>query len=249
MAAPTTPPAPPRWDGSLLSGPVHGPLPLMLLILTTSTGLIDAVSVLGLGRVFVGNMTGNVVFLGFAAAGVPGFALLATLAALGGFLLGALAGGRFVTAHGSRRGRLLRDAVLVELVLILVTVALLAPVADRPSTGVAIAVAAIAAVALGLQNSAVRHLAIPDLTTTVLTMTITGIAADVRTAGGRALTRRLLAVGTMFLGALVGSLLVLRTRLVWAMVPVPVLLAAVVVALSVALRRPAPWQGAMPDRG
>ena len=76
--------APPRWDGALLRGPVHGPLPVLLLVMTTATGLVDAVSVLGLGRVFVANMTGNVVFLGFAVAGAPGFALAASLAALGG---------------------------------------------------------------------------------------------------------------------------------------------------------------------
>ena len=45
---------------------------------TAAVGIVDAVSVLGLGRVFVASMTGNVVFLGFAAAGVPGFALVAS---------------------------------------------------------------------------------------------------------------------------------------------------------------------------
>ena len=51
------------------------PLPWVLSVLTVTTGLVDAVSVLGLGRVFTANMTGNVVFLGFAAAGVPGFSI------------------------------------------------------------------------------------------------------------------------------------------------------------------------------
>ena len=55
-----------------------------------ATGLIDAVSILALGHVFVANMTGNIVFIGFAAAGAPGFSLPATLSALAGFLLGAL---------------------------------------------------------------------------------------------------------------------------------------------------------------
>ncbi|GAA4955443.1 hypothetical protein GCM10023238_22610 [Streptomyces heliomycini] len=43
-----------------------------MLVLTVVTGLIDAVSYMALGRVFVANMTGNVVFLGFALAGAPG---------------------------------------------------------------------------------------------------------------------------------------------------------------------------------
>ena len=35
-------------------------------------GVVDAVSILSLGRVFVANMTGNVVFVGFALAGASG---------------------------------------------------------------------------------------------------------------------------------------------------------------------------------
>jgi uncharacterized membrane protein YoaK (UPF0700 family) len=234
--------APPRWDGALLRGPVHGPLPVLLLVMTTATGLVDAVSVLGLGRVFVANMTGNVVFLGFAVAGVPGFSLAASLAALGGFLVGALAGGALASARAHRRGHLLRDVALVEVVLLLVGVGLLAGVSGTPGSGLASAVAAPAAVALGLQNSAVRRLAVPDLTTTVLTMTLTGIAADVRSSGRPVMTRRVLAVVTMFVGALAGALLVLHVGLVWALLPAPVLLALVVVVLAVAVRRPAPWQ-------
>jgi uncharacterized membrane protein YoaK (UPF0700 family) len=234
--------APPRWDGALLRGPVHGPLPVLLLVMTTATGLVDAVSVLGLGRVFVANMTGNVVFLGFAVAGVPGFSLAASLAALGGFLVGALAGGALASARAHRRGHLLRDVALVEVVLLLIGVGLLAGVSGTPGSGLASAVAAPAAVALGLQNSAVRRLAVPDLTTTVLTMTLTGIAADVRSSGRPVMTRRVLAVVTMFVGALAGALLVLHVGLVWALLPAPVLLALVVVVLAVAVRRPAPWQ-------
>src|SRR2546425_13218243 len=69
-------------------------LPLLLLALTVTTGLIDAVSVLGLGRVFTANMTGNGVFLGFALARVPGFSVGRSLAALAAFLAGAVIGGR-----------------------------------------------------------------------------------------------------------------------------------------------------------
>ena len=68
------------------------------------------------------------------------------------------------------------------------------------------------ALAMGLQNAAARLLAIPDLTTTVLTSTLTGLAADSTLAGGNnpRAGRRLLATGAMLLGAAVGALLVLR---------------------------------------
>ena len=71
----------------------HGPLSPLLLALTVVTGLVDAFSYLVLGHVFVANMTGNVVFLGFALAGAAGFSISASLSALGAFCLGALAGG------------------------------------------------------------------------------------------------------------------------------------------------------------
>src|SRR2546428_6803381 len=81
-------------------------LPQLLLVLTVTTGLIDAVSVLGLGRVFTANMTGNVVFLGFALARVPGFSLVRSLAALAAFLVGAVIGGRLaLPLQGSRPRR------------------------------------------------------------------------------------------------------------------------------------------------
>jgi uncharacterized membrane protein YoaK (UPF0700 family) len=111
-----------------------------------------------------------------------------------------------------------------------------------PGSGLASAVAALAALALGLQNSAVRRLAVPDLTTTVLTMTLTGIAADVRTTRRPVVTRRVLSVAMMFLGALAGAFLVLHTGLAWALLPAPVLLLGIVLVLAVVVRRPAPWQ-------
>ena len=63
-----------------------------------------------------------------------------------------------------------------------------------------------------MQNATARRLAAPDLTTTGLTLTITGIAADGRLgAGGNSgLGRRGLAVIAMFGGALVGAALVLN---------------------------------------
>jgi hypothetical protein len=84
----------------------HGPLPPLLLSMTLVTGLVDAFSYLVLGHVFVANMTGNVVFLGFALAGVPGFSVLASLAAVASFALGALLGGKLGSRYSDHRGRL-----------------------------------------------------------------------------------------------------------------------------------------------
>ena len=99
-------------------GKAQGPLPPLLLVLTVVTGVVDAVSILRLGRVFVANMTGNVVFTGFALVGAPGFSLSASLAALAGFLAGALLGGSLTSRLGHDRGLLLRAGAAAELVLV-----------------------------------------------------------------------------------------------------------------------------------
>src|SRR5439155_344081 len=76
-----------------------------LLTLTAVTGLVDAVSYLRLGHVFVANMTGNVVFLGFTADPHSGLSLAASLTAIGGFVVGALAGGRAAHTLAATRPR------------------------------------------------------------------------------------------------------------------------------------------------
>src|SRR4051794_10042319 len=83
--------------------PAQTGLYTVLLALTVVTGLIDAVSYLGVGQVFVANMTGNIVFLGFASAGTKGFSIAASLVALGGFAVGAGAGVRLAGVLDRRR--------------------------------------------------------------------------------------------------------------------------------------------------
>src|SRR6185437_8335032 len=81
-----------------------GPLPPLLIAMTIVTGLVDAFSYLVLGHVFVANMTGNVVFLGFAVAGAQGFSIPASLVALVAFGVGSILGGRIVARFGQHRG-------------------------------------------------------------------------------------------------------------------------------------------------
>ena len=112
----------------------HGPLPLLLLVLTTVTGVLDAVSYLALGHVFVGNMTGNVLFLGFGVAGVAEFSILGSLFALTAFLLGAFAGGGLGTRTGRHRGRLLAQGTSIMIVLV-GAVLLLSALMPHPANG------------------------------------------------------------------------------------------------------------------
>jgi len=185
----------------------HGPLPILLLVLTFVTGLIDALSFLNLGRVFVANMTGNVVFLGFALAGAQGFSIAASLVALAAFLVGALAGGKLGTVAGAHRGRYLAITSYWKIALVAAALAVAIAMPDN-----VLVLIALLAIAMGLQNAAARRLGVADLTTTVLTLTLTGLAADSRLAGGRNSRpmRRVLAAATMLAGAAVGAVVAIR---------------------------------------
>jgi uncharacterized membrane protein YoaK (UPF0700 family) len=230
------------WLSGYLAHPRHGPLPGLLVVLTVATGLVDAVSILALGRVFVANMTGNIVFIGFGLAGAPGFSLQASAVALAAFLAGAGLGGLAVARFGAHRGMLLRNAVAGELALLACSAVLLAA-AGSPYGDVSRDVAvAFAGAALGLQNAAVRSLAVPDLTTTVLTMTLTGIAADIRNRDFGVAARRVVAVVAMLAGAVAGALLVLHSSAPAALGVACALVAAVLVTAATTSRHPAQWQ-------
>ena len=212
-----------------------------LLALTFVTGLVDAVSYLRLGRVFVANMTGNVVFLGFSVDPHSGLSAAASVIAIAGFLAGAFAGGR--AAHrlaAAHPGRWLGTVFAAE-ALILALVAVLAGAAVLPYAGNGrFATIAVLAAALGIQNSTVRHLGAPDLTTTVLTLTLTGVAADSTLAGGPGAKphRRLGSVAAMLAGAAVGAgILQLSPTAVLAIAAV--LVAAVSASFLSAARAPA----------
>jgi uncharacterized membrane protein YoaK (UPF0700 family) len=198
-------------------------LVVVLLGLTVVSGLIDAVSYLGLGHVFTANMTGNVVVLGFAAAGAPGFSVPHTATSLGGFLLGAVAGGRVARRLGGGARRTWTRLTLgAEAVLVGASAAV--AFAAPHATATVYTVIALTAASMGLRNATVRELDVPGLTTTtVLTMTLTGLAADSRAGGGSGVRspRRSAAVVAMAVGAFLGAWLVLQHGL-----DIPLLVAA-----------------------
>ncbi|MFF3465690.1 YoaK family protein [Streptomyces sp. NPDC001984] len=189
------------------------PLLPALMTVTGVSGLIDAISYVGLGHVFTANMTGNVVIIGFAAAGVPGFSVLGSLVSLAAFLVGAGIAGRL---EGVLRPR--TKPVWLRLILAVETVLLgIATVIAFVTSHAVLALIAVSALAMGLRNGTVRKLAVPDVTTTVLTLTLTGLASDSSLAGGAnpRVGRRLASVLAMLVGAFVGALLVRHTGLGW----------------------------------
>jgi uncharacterized membrane protein YoaK (UPF0700 family) len=188
----------------------HGPLPPLLVSMTLVTGLVDAFSYLVLGHVFVANMTGNVVFLGFAFMGAPGFSVTASLAAMVAFAAGAMLGGRLGAQHSDHRARLHSSAAVAQAVFLATAVILAIASGGVPAAGYRYTLIAALGISMGIQNASARTIAVPDLTTTVLTLTITGIAADSSLAGGSGsrIGRRLVPILTMLAGALIGAALI-----------------------------------------
>jgi uncharacterized membrane protein YoaK (UPF0700 family) len=190
------------------------------------------VSFLALDHVFTANMTGNIVLLGFAVAGAPGLSVAGSLTALVAFLAGAIVGGRLGGAMAAARRRWLVTAGVSEAVLLfaaaLVSIGL--DVGSAAPSGRLYGVIILTALAMGVRNATVRQLAVPDLTTTVLTLTLTSVAAESSLAGGGnpRMGRRIASVGAMFAGAALGTLLL---RLGPA-VPLAVSGACVLVALA-----------------
>jgi uncharacterized membrane protein YoaK (UPF0700 family) len=184
-------------------------LPAVLLALTAVTGLVDAVSFLALGHIFTANMTGNVVFLGFALAGVPGLSLTRSGLALAVFAVGAVIGGRMALRLGGAARRFWTSLAFgAESLLLLAAAGAAATggdLSERPRH--LYPVIGLTALAMGIRNAVVRKLGEHDLTTTVLTLTIAGLAADSPLAGGTnpGLARRISSVVLLFAGAATGA--------------------------------------------
>jgi len=182
----------------------------LMLALTFSTGVVDATGYLGLDRVFTGNMTGNVVLLGMALTGTTNLPILRPLLALGAFLVGAVVGSRLVRRDDGWSGRV--TATLWVIAGLLTAIAVLLAFAlhlDAELVGT-IATSALG-FAMGMQAALARRVKVADVTTVVVTSTLTGLAADSRLAGGNGSLwiRRALAVLLITAGAAAGALALL----------------------------------------
>lgn len=197
-----------------MSSPPRGEV-LSLSALTLATGLVDAASVVGLG-VFAANMTGNIVFLGFSLGGAPGYSVIASLVALAGFLVGAFIAGLVV--EGKFTFRTAGRALGVEAA-VLVAAALVAWLSGATEDGWAgWLVLAVLGAAMGLQNAIALKSGVTDMRTTVLTLTLTGLASDLARGKTDKAGIRIFSVALLLVGALLGALLLFAAGLTWTIV-------------------------------
>ncbi|MDI9915965.1 YoaK family protein [Rhodococcus sp. IEGM 1379] len=181
-----------------------------MMALTFVTGLVDAVGYLGLDRVFTGNMTGNIVILGMAVAGADELPVLGPVIALIAFTFGACVSG--LALRSSPKGWHTRTTTLFAtggLVLLALAITMFV-VGDNMSKIQQVAFAAVIALVMGEQAAVARALAVKDMTTVVVTSTLTSLASESFFGSGSAWwNRRVGAVVTIFVGAIIGALLLL----------------------------------------
>ncbi|MEE4023580.1 YoaK family protein [Gordonia sp. PKS22-38] len=179
----------------------------LMMALTFVTGIVDAGGYLGLDRVFVGNMTGNVVILGMGAAGADGLPVLGPVLALVAFVVGAGAGGIALRGHSSGWGTRVTLMLGLAYGLIAAGAATVGVMALTERTQISAAV--MTAAAMGVQAAVARKVGIAEMTTVVVTSTITVWAIEFWSRPGWATfaNRRLLAIAAIFVGALLGAFL------------------------------------------
>jgi uncharacterized membrane protein YoaK (UPF0700 family) len=181
----------------------------LLLTLTAAAGSADAVSFLGLGRVFTANMTGNLVLLGVAIGQGQLAGSIRSVIAFAAFVVGVLVGVRVTsrtepTAVWPRSATL---ALLSELALLLGLLAGWEITGDRPgAVGLDILIV-LSAGAMGMQTAAARRLGVAGVTTTFVTGMLTSLIGELAAVGpGR--SHRTIWVETlacMLIGAALGA--------------------------------------------
>jgi uncharacterized membrane protein YoaK (UPF0700 family) len=209
-------------------------LPLLLaLVLTLGTGAVDAGSYVALEHVFTANMSGNIALLGIGVATGVG-SVLGNLAAFSGFVAGSIAVARFMRRRRAPHLRRVVEALALELVVLLGLTAAMAAADVRDHDALRYAVCFVLAIAMGTQTGVARQLAVPDLNTTVATMTLHDLAAASQLAGGDSLRagRRAAAVAALFVGAAIGA--TLDRWQSWAGLAATALVVAATIAIAVA---------------
>ncbi|MER5432384.1 YoaK family protein [Streptomyces sp. NPDC002588] len=222
-----------------------------MLLLTFSTGMADVFGYLALDKVFTGNMTGNVVILCMGLSGTTDLPVTGPLLALGAFMLGAALGGRAMRGRADAGSR--QVFALIGVVGLIFGAAAVVFAVDPPENGSAAAygMTVALAAAMGLQAAVARRIGVKDVTTVVVTSTITGLAADSRLGAGgdQPWRRRAGAIALIGAGATVGALLL--TVSAWLSVAVPAVITVSVAILGDLLVRrhaDAPAQPEAPGR-
>jgi uncharacterized membrane protein YoaK (UPF0700 family) len=224
----------------MIDDPQHGWLPVLMMVMAIASGMVDAVSLLTLGHVFVANMTGNLIFIGLSLGGASEFSVVTSLVALAAFVVGVLVSRSRLASPDAHRLRLLRNAGAAETLLFVVALVLSLTLGEHPAAGGRDSILVVCAVALGIQNGLIRRLAVPEISTTVATRTIVGLLWTNRPTDPVTI-RQLTSVLCLLGGAVTGAALVEGSGRSAALIVIVVLTAAVATAAATTWRRALTW--------
>jgi uncharacterized membrane protein YoaK (UPF0700 family) len=210
----------------------------LLDALTVSSGSIDSISFLGLGKVFTAFMTGNVAFLGMGIAGNPMPRIVSVLASMAGFAVG-IYFATIITSSGEQKSGIWSPRTTftlgVSLLAHLCFVAIWFATNGRPGASVVPILLAVWALAMGLQSGAVRKLHVEGIFTTAATGTFIVLASDlVNWRLTRDERRRYLGVLiSLVIGATAGAYLLFHAPIFAPVLPLVITAVVAVTAASI----------------
>jgi uncharacterized membrane protein YoaK (UPF0700 family) len=214
---------------------------VLLNALTVSSGAVDAISFLALGRVFSAFMTGNIAFLGLRAAGAGAPGAVAILTSIGAFAAGVYLSTRIVQPSESSGmwPRTVTIALGVSLIAHTIFLAVWFASNGQPSNNVAHVLLGLWGCAMGMQSAAVRRLRVEGVFTTAATATIIFLVGDLANWTATVADRRRLAgvLVSLFVGATAGGVLLVKAHIYAPVLPFVITLAAVATAAIVLRER------------
>jgi uncharacterized membrane protein YoaK (UPF0700 family) len=213
---------------------------LLLMALTFSSGAIDAISYLALGKVFTAFMTGNIVFLGLWAAGAGDFDVVHMAFALASFSTGVFLArliAKSLRASGGGSGVWSREVTIALGIVVIAQswfLAVWATAGGWPSNGVVHVLVGIWALGMGVQSAAALSFGVTGVFTTAVTGTVVLLMDNLAAWRYPATERRRLAgvLFSLFSGAVAGGLLLRYARSYAPVLP----LIGVILTLAIAAR-------------
>jgi uncharacterized membrane protein YoaK (UPF0700 family) len=231
-------------EGQHSSGSQGRAVPLrdgLVVVLALTAGAVNAVTFVRLGQVFSSVITGNLALLGIAAGQRSGSLAVNGSLALAGYAVGVLAGARLARAvRSDERVWPLRTTVtlVAELVVLAGFSAGWLAADGHPAGGARLTLLVVAAMAMGMQSTAMRHLG--QVSSTYLTSTLIGILEASASGSLPASWKRSLgAVLALAVGAVPGAAAATDApSLVPVIVLIPVAAVVACSAWSASLRQP-----------
>jgi uncharacterized membrane protein YoaK (UPF0700 family) len=212
---------------------------LLLNALTVSSGAVDAISFLSLGKVFSAFMTGNIAFLGLRVSRAPAPGIVSILVSIAAFAVGVYLSTRIVKP--SESSGIWSSRVTVALGASLIPHAVFLDVwfttNGQPPIDVAHILLGLWGLAMGMQSAAVRRLHVDGVFTTAATATVILLVGNIANWPAMAIERRRLAgvLISLFVGATAGGLLLVHAQIYAPVLPF-VITVAVVATAAIVLR-------------